>query len=842
MWNYTVTPTAPDFGKPTLKVVDATDTYLEVVVTSPKSLKGVKNIVYDILADAVGTPVSPMKKSEESDELVPEGVPVKIMLTDAEPGEGHAQNYYITLCSAQILDPKLGEGNYTLGTELEFKDIYTKEPAYDNALSLSRKSVTVTEGYEKEFLANVVYSKDSTYRELTFAELTDSRGVTKSHLYPPEYGNPEDGLIYDKDEQALYLTDKADLEPGKYTLVVHPMYPYKEYVYPNPAKLTLTVNPAVTGFDVTAPTSSIYKAPNKSASIKLTAKATYDDPTFKPDNTKVEWDIEAEDPALKKALSIKNGTVTVDKKYEVQDDEAENTFYVVVKATDLGAKSASTKIGPFVVKAGYAAPVKMAVGKISGEEITCELLGAAKNPEGHISTDFTGKKLILLDANGDRIAPTDMDISVSPKTGFFVDPKTNYIAVTKLGTYTVTAKMKDGGKKSLSMKFAVKGAMIDSSKPYADSVSLMETTNEIVFDKNNCAEAVAESYIMVSSKMCTSDGEGKAICDRKTTISFKNAKKVNNYDTLLAKVGNEFTPNVDTFVLWPTGTDVSITITHKFDGKTEKKTYKIKFPTKGKGTVTNAKKEVNFYRDKHYGAAEISWNVKDVKYDSSKQYCIMLEGCIDVYKESDTAESIKKKGACIRELIKLAQSKPASVTLKKGSSDTIGSVTLSCDAKDLKAIKDDLYPGKYPMYMYLYEVTPAAKEGDEPVAKLVTKTAKVTINVTDLPKPSGTVSSTITLKKNASKAYVDVKYKDCYKVNLFTFNALVDGQNNNVKDLFCIEYCTAYGEDYGKYVLRKINPDEKLKAGTYWIWIQVQIEGLDGSITYEYKKVKIKVK
>ena len=42
----------------------------------------------------------------------------------------------------------------------------------------------------------------------------------------------------------------------------------------------------------------------------------------------------------------------------------------------------------------------MAVGKISGEEITCELLGAAKNPEGHISTDFTGKKLILIDANG----------------------------------------------------------------------------------------------------------------------------------------------------------------------------------------------------------------------------------------------------------------------------------------------------------------------------------------------------------------------------------------------------------------------------------------------------------
>ncbi len=836
VWNYTITPKLPNFGTPTFKVVDTTDTYIDAVISSPKSLKGIKGVVYRWEANAVGTPVSPMEQVKKSDKPVYDGDKIRIKLSDALPGAGHAQKYDIKVSSYLVVDPYHNDKDIA-GSTKEFTGISTKNPSFECKLSLDKKKITATRGV-KCLLAKAVFTKDSTYREIAEVELVNSDGVVCAATY---YVNGEEEMYLSDDGQSVYLEAKSDnVYPGKYTLKVYP--PTPDGALSAPATATVTVLPAINDIKIEVAAYKgqyidfdhqykLYKQRGKAVSIKLTAKpiATIGDKSYKLGKTKLSWEIEADNEALLKAVSVKDGKVTVNKDYEVQDTDELNQFWVIVRANDRGDKSDWERFGPIIIKEKCPKPAELWIGDVKGS--------SERKPEGKYSNKLDGKRFKILDKNGLFIDFQDYSVSVSPKNGLSIDRKTRDVSVTKAGTYTVTVKSLDGKKTILSRKFVVKAApgREDPDDAYDDTISSCFDMSEQEFKaeeiklENNTGTANG-LYLKVRSELYAEEeiaGSWSALCDSTTKITAKNAKIINT-DKYYGRTGVHFDTNTKVMLLLPTKPDVEITIEHVINKKKVSNTYKIKVGYLER-TITPTKSEYTVYKGAKASPITIDYKLKNIDYNS--KYTLL-------YTQAEEFMSITDDHAYYDNCYLWdGLTTGGTKTFKQDANDSTKAVSVSHSGIKLDDFTHKVNgTGKITLYVCVAEVK---SELGSTTAVALTKPAKITINVKDepsVPMPTITFNSKVSLKKEAE---VSISCKNGEITQAHLYGDVIKGQSNDL--LKYVDFGTKFD---GGLTIVLSRTTEPLPKGVKSLsgWISFTKKDLDGKNHTENKKITITFK
>lgn len=352
----------------------------------------------------------------------------------------------------------------------------TKDPYYADKITLKKGKTTIYSGQQDVQAATIDFGKNTSYIEGATAEVIDGS----------EAFDGSEGVT-----AAVYGTNTVKVSAGKYTIpgkyTVRVTAMAADGVKAATADLVITVVAGLNDFDAYSDTESIYLAPNKagSASIKIDyGDDVYDDYNFayKPKTSKFTYTVGVgrgkafvekanvltytdKKGTVKNAVTVKNGKVTVDKNY-VLEDEGEgpdaNTFTVRVAAADYAGNTTARyvsftvtreaqKLGKLVL-VGYDGEGKRVIipdedGVI--DKITMgELQGAwviVVNEDAEVN-ETTG----LYDA-ADEINDAYYKLSVKGKGISIIDD--GYLLPSKPGkNITLTATATDGSKNSVSLK------------------------------------------------------------------------------------------------------------------------------------------------------------------------------------------------------------------------------------------------------------------------------------------------------------------------------------------------------------------------------------------------------
>ncbi|MCR5669734.1 MAG: hypothetical protein K6G10_01900 [Butyrivibrio sp.] len=378
-------------------------------------------------------------------------------------------------------------------------NITTKGLKYETKLTLTKKLPKVVyNGMQSVTVAVPKWSAGTTVRSLDRVALLNSYG--NEIAYYDRWDNnrsdrgasiwfSEDGTILIDTCQSHYNDETGDydkeyLEPGKYTVVATAIG--GPGVFPQ-ASVTFDVKQRIAGLDITAPT-SVLKPYNKAVSFK--AGVTYfGDFDMKPAKKKVEWevikgrddegyDIDLEDTHLAGMVSIKNGKVTIAKGLKLSANPSDNTFMIKVWATDFSENSfVEAYSEPIEITAEALVPTKMYFRWYNEEEkiyhysdITEENI---KKKMKFPTSSINYAQVQVLDQYGRDM---DVDINTSKIT---YDKASNELRVTKPAKMKVTAKSKDGGKKSKTLAFTT----IYTNGDYDLNVSIYDASYEQGWDR-----------------------------------------------------------------------------------------------------------------------------------------------------------------------------------------------------------------------------------------------------------------------------------------------------------------------------------------------------------------------
>ncbi len=451
---FTVEPTVPDIAAPAVKVVSTTDTYAALSVQTPKKSLGTKNLFCKVTAKAKG-------EAAEHMEAEPDPVIVNVKPEDKETvinlplakagfgaGKGHAQKYDIEVFMYQVADDSVYVTDSPLVKgKVKTVSAATKEPCYETKLSLKKKTNTFTAGQKNVVPAYASFSKNTTYTEIEKAWITDGSGNVPERFST----DAADALLkISEDKQAVIITDSRNMAAGKYTLYVTPIH--SAGTEAKPASVSLTVRERIDKIMLIVPTLQIYKPEKKAATVKI--KAVCSGRGIKSASSKLDWEIVPADDgelpeALKEAVSVRNGTVTVRKDLILSNKLESNQFRVKAVAKDLAedegrAEAVSEKI--FIKNICY-----------NPERILIDVVeGTVKGKPVPVDAKILhGQKMNIYDDYGVPISLSDLTVTIAPKDGMTID-ETGIVRVTKSGTYTVKVTTNDGGKRTLTAKFAVK--------------------------------------------------------------------------------------------------------------------------------------------------------------------------------------------------------------------------------------------------------------------------------------------------------------------------------------------------------------------------------------------------
>lgn len=227
-----------------------------------------------------------------------------------------------------------------------FEAVYaTRKAYYEDKLKLKKGTTTVYTGQENVIVAIPQFGKDTTFTEVT----------VRDTAYPDQYVS--DGTV--SNERALTVgtdqnnniivsapteyVDAADgvggTALGKHRLEVIAKSP--DSMYASRATIDITVVRGIDALQVTTPSTSMYKADKTAASMKMQPVYNYGWSNAVPKAKKVTWEIVGTDEKalaqgnrLYGMVTVKNGTVTVNKNYKVSATESDNQFKVKVTGAD----------------------------------------------------------------------------------------------------------------------------------------------------------------------------------------------------------------------------------------------------------------------------------------------------------------------------------------------------------------------------------------------------------------------------------------------------------------------------------------------------------------------------
>ena len=260
---------------------------------------------------------------------------------DVEVALVHVKDKSTTVTEANINDNLLAEARsikFTTGT----RPFATQTPAWEVNLKLKKGTTTVYTGQTAAMIATPQFTKTTTYTEIASKDIIDITHTGGAALQDLKIENGQ-----------IYASATNQTAVGKHTVQVTAKA--ADSMYASRATVVVTVVRGIDTLGVTVPSTSVYKPVKKAAILK--AAAYYNDDktgknkTVAPKTKKVTWEIvknaqgeefASTDP-LYGMVTVKNGTVTVNKDYVVAADEADNQF--VIKATVDNGPNGSKFIG-----------------------------------------------------------------------------------------------------------------------------------------------------------------------------------------------------------------------------------------------------------------------------------------------------------------------------------------------------------------------------------------------------------------------------------------------------------------------------------------------------------------
>lgn len=815
---FTIHPTAAKFAAPTVKVTETRDVGIVLSLGLPKGAAGSKNLYYKVEAEAVGTVDDRMLARTEPMYLPVEETLCPLTLAKSTQPDGHvmlgdgtAQKYNISVSLVQVVDDsfpsdndRFAEGNIlTEGTVKVLKNQATKNPAYETKLTFTKKAVSVIYGEDDQLIGPVKFSANTTYRIVRTAQIVSERGEVMA-------SNTAGDLKTDYRTGAIsWDSYPEDLQPGKYTLEAYPDCPEETFV--QPATLTLTVKPAVNNIVLTPSgddvSFDIYKAKGKAASYKLkaTAEAWYATGQLKPANSKLAWECDSDNPELKKYLTVKNGTVTVAKNYELSEEAQMNKFRVRAVALDRKTNPAVSDWTVFRITDSPAVPATIAVG-----EAPDAVVGDAKTPVKVVSSELNRKPIHVLDSEGKEIPLGDLTLSVSPAKGFTIDPDDYTVEITKLGTYTVKAVRNDGSKKSVTAKFAVVSDEINPDYPYDFKIQYAQQLsqnrlNKITMNEDNEAYVNGASVIAISSRAIT---QKNGLYSGGISVAVKGARKLSVPAYAMSD------PAMQYFYYKPTKKDMEFTISSK-DGLFKKTTYKI-HNVVGDGILKANKKGYTFYTNDLINTKTIDFELSGLDISESDK-----DGYVLRFDPDD--KDLSKSDEYFSEVCEFCEN------ALNSEFNTVTDIAVHPDDKPkATVVSKNLLPGLFTtsrkvsmnLYASLWKVGDT-QSGTKDTQ--VTAPVKITIKFTDPPKPAVTLNKKVTLgrKRDAdptdtaptsAKIIKSIKNGKIKSVQLLNDN---NGQIIDAKKYLTVEK----DPETGEWVLRRTYASlpDGMKSITCWI-------------------------
>ena len=374
-----------DSVKPTLKLDSSDDTSLTLTLGAPQTVVQANEgkVYYAVTVESVGkakttdgTKESEIKGNVEAalDQITGEGTHYKTFYTpyngeltqkaiytvnNAGRGRGAAWLYKVTVQLVQTKEP-MSDGAAVTSADSRVlsisksvdsgKSYYeTKNPYYEDKLKLTKGTTTIYTGQKvgkvKDgnidmgvLIATPKFGTNTTYAKITRAVDATYDDVTKYSINEENSSDGTNGALelkVDPGTNKVYAKAHYSYESvGKQTKVgKHKVIVYAETApgaQPATATIDITVVQGIEELSVSVPSDSLYKADKKTATLKATVNYP-----GTPKTKKVTWDIVGEDGTKASApagVTVKNGTVTVEKKYVVSSDN--NKFRVKVTAAD----------------------------------------------------------------------------------------------------------------------------------------------------------------------------------------------------------------------------------------------------------------------------------------------------------------------------------------------------------------------------------------------------------------------------------------------------------------------------------------------------------------------------
>ena len=330
---------------PKVELKLAGDTSLKLAISAPEGIvkPTVGKFYYKVTAepkDGTGKP-DKVKADTQYVEKTDEDIQtVKLIVSDEEEGNGQPWEFNVSVEFIQTREDLLIDGSneaqVSIDRTLVCKDTFsTRKAYYEDKLRLKKAKTTVFTGQENIVVAMAQFGKNTTFTEITARDIT----------YPD---NPKRVLQVDTDDEgrvivsALAEEDYYNLDntiTGKHRIEVTAYS--TESMYASRATIDVTVVRGIDFLRLDVPTASLYKADKKAASIKVTPMLNHGNSDHIPKSKKLTWEIvDLDGNALTSGsplygmVTVKNGTVTVNKNYKVSSTKENNQFKVKATAAD----------------------------------------------------------------------------------------------------------------------------------------------------------------------------------------------------------------------------------------------------------------------------------------------------------------------------------------------------------------------------------------------------------------------------------------------------------------------------------------------------------------------------
>ena len=468
---------------PTASFLSASDTYLNIGLTAPKQYAKYKDSLYYVVkAEACDR----YNGKFPEDVLLPEKtvivpmteVAAKIDLADTDivSGKGKAWKYNVTVTigaynkDLNVLNPD-GHKYFEHSKNKVINKVSTKEPYYETKIKASAKTNKIYQGQKNVQVATAVFDKKTTYYDLELrmynkgtslaeALAEDTEPVACDNSVNASAGQGK--LSQDTNNPTRIILDSTGIEPGEYVLYITPEADGRGNVrraYASSASVSITVYESIKGlqkggrgaakFDVSVPSTSLYRKDNSTAS--MTAKAVFGN---KPKSTKVTWKIKGVEDAttdITKFVSINSsGKITVSKnfKYETELGKSmNNKFIVYAVAADYTSDSERRSDEKIVTIRPY-------TSQVTGLKLKKGDYDATPDADGkYVSSEINGIYAYGVNINDCTVKSSNSKVIA---VGDVNNDNTCKLVVKGSGKARITVTSNDGGKSSKYIDVTIK--------------------------------------------------------------------------------------------------------------------------------------------------------------------------------------------------------------------------------------------------------------------------------------------------------------------------------------------------------------------------------------------------